>query len=78
MKVVVEDKKDRVYPYLGKYSDEDSEYVVLFSRPNHGTIVAILRQDEDSNLTLGEVSTEDECFAEWAFSYFMGAIILSN
>jgi len=83
MKVVVKNVQDAdrelTYPCLGKFSDEDTEYVVLFSKPNQGMVVAIIRQPEDRrSLFVGEMSTTDEYFVEGDFTYFTGEVSLSN
>lgn len=67
---------EQTYPYLGIYTQvEETQFIVLFTEPCHGTVVWTGITDRK----LGESSFEDG--SEWVekmFKPFTGKIELSN
>lgn len=70
--VIYEEKPDiRVYPYLGRYKDEDIEYIVLFTSKKVGVVV-------NSNYPLAPVGKSYAFWDEGKFEIYKGKVVLEN
>ena len=54
----MENNIEKKYPYLGRNYINGKAYVVMFSEPEYGIVVANETDDED--IVFGEISTFDE------------------
>lgn len=73
MKSVLSNKKTKYlksYPYLGIYTADESNFIVLFTKKNKGTVV---HREDGGELGAHSITWNEECFSPYEY-----AITLSN
>lgn len=64
------------YPYLGRFISATCDYVVLFNRPNRGTVVQVTKAL--GALYQPSLGDDEQAYAEGDFQRLEGQVVLSN